>query len=195
MRAAAGDAQVGEDGRRAAARPVSTAAGSHARAGRSHSRFPSISRGRVAANALTAGGRTAIPTLKDGARRVRQRRCRCSFRRSTRTATSARASGCRMSPCRLPLTPAGISGSREIGSPDELVSLLDRRSRSRDARGTRSREGSAPVDRGALPSAGGLPGEGRAGRRRARESRLPARGRRTAHPAAGERSVGIATRR
>ena len=65
-RAAAGDAQVGEGRSGAAAESVPAAAGSHARAGERHWRFPAIP-GVASPRSLTAGGRIANPYLKGGA--------------------------------------------------------------------------------------------------------------------------------
>ncbi len=155
--------------------------------------FPAIP--GVASPRALDGGRPHRESVCSTAARAPARRCRCWCRRSTKTATSARASGCPRSPCRWRPTPAGTSASRRSARPSELVSLLGSSIFfPRDARRARGGEGSAPLDRGALPIAGRVSGESGAGGRRAREGRLPARGRRAADPAARLGSVGRSRR-
>ena len=145
------------------------------------------SRRRVAAD--VDGGRADREPVSARHGRSGNGRCRCWCRRSTKTATSGPASACPTSPCRSRTYTGWNFRKPAIGAPNELVSLLGSSILvSRDACRARGGSGSAPLDRGALSIAGGLPGESGAGRRRAGEGRLPARGRRAADSAARRRS-------
>ena len=146
-RAAAGDAQVGEGRRGAAAEPVS-ALQDGTLVPASAVAFPAIP-GVASPRALTAGRASRTGSCR--AAPAPARRCRCSCPRSTRTATSAPASGCPTSPCRSRPTPAGISASRDRRAGRARLAARFVDPVPGDARGARGGEGSAPLDRGAVP--------------------------------------------
>ena len=188
-RAAAGDAQVGE----AKARRRRRAATRRLRIARScrptSISFPAIP-GVASPRALTAGPRVANPWIAGrrrrrsaaAAARARRRRGRQRARRHP----AARRRRAARDLHRMEFPQSGDRARRRARVAARIVDPV-----SGHARRARGGQGSAPIDRGALPDRRTTISQRSRGGRRARAARLPARGRRSAHPAARLRHMGV----